>query len=215
MGNPFTTKIGKPLIKSLLSKDLEFLGDNAEKAVEELLLDKDGILGEIPVFKYLVKSYQISKHISNQIFALKIKGFLENLADIPYEKREKFLKKIEEKGNTEKLGSNIILLLDQLDDLQKTKIISKLFKHYFLEDFTEATFLRAAYTVKNVFKYDLGILPHYVDGGIHMGTGTYGLENVGLINRKALDENHSDYWVKSPIGKILLNYVWDEIEEFE
>jgi hypothetical protein len=133
-------------------KDL--LAEGAELSIDHFL--EEGVLKEIPFFGSLYKGYKTAFGIRESIFAKKIFKFLTELSDIPQEKREAFVNKLESNHEyRHKVGEKLLVLIEQLDDIEKPQIIGRLLKASINEKITYEEFLRLASIVDKGFLPDL------------------------------------------------------------
>lgn len=141
------------------------IGDNFKEIIveaSEVTLDSflsDGVLKEIPFLGVLYKSIKAAKGLREAIFAKKVYKFLSELKSISQEQREEFIFKLEDnKEYKSKVGEKIIVLLEQLDDIDKSTIIGSLFKYTILKEITYDDFLRLSSIVQRAFLPDLNRL---------------------------------------------------------
>jgi hypothetical protein len=128
----------------------------------ELVLDsflEEGLLRDIPIFGFLYKSYKGVIGIRDRLFIKKILDFLVQLRNIPQEKRVKFIEELDTSSQeTVRVGQTLIMILDKLDDLNKSEVIGNLFKATVLEQLTYEDFTRLAAIVQRVYMADLKML---------------------------------------------------------
>lgn len=143
------------LVKSLNISDLSsVLQDFIENMIDSDL--KDGILKDIPVINSLIALSKTAISIRDQFLIQKLKSFLDGIKDITSEERNRFLKDIENDPKYgERVGEHLILLLDRLDDLSKTEMITKLFRAYLRDDITYREFVRFSSIIDRAFVNDL------------------------------------------------------------
>jgi hypothetical protein len=79
--------------------------DGAELSIDYFLAD--GVLKEIPFFGTLYKTFKATMSIRESLFAKKVFKFLVEIKDLPKEKKEMFIKKLEEQHQyRRKVGEN-------------------------------------------------------------------------------------------------------------
>ncbi|MFN4275483.1 MAG: hypothetical protein ACK4FJ_04225 [Ferrovibrio sp.] len=117
---------------SMFDSVVKSSGFDAAKDYMEIGIDafmNDGFLKEIPIVGTIASMYKSSIAIRDFLFLKKVILFLKNISDTPEESRKKFCDEIEKsEGTKSKAGANLCLLLDRLDDLEKPKIIGKIYK---------------------------------------------------------------------------------------
>jgi hypothetical protein len=146
----------------------EVTGDNLKELLiegTEVTLDNflaEGVFKEIPFFGMLYKSARAVFGLRESIFAKKIFKFLIELENVPKAKRIEFIDKLEQsKEYRQKVGEKLIILIDQLDDIEKPQIIGKLLKAAINESISYEDFLRLSLIVQKAFLPDLVKLKTY------------------------------------------------------
>ena len=83
------------LSETLIKSDLSSMTtEGLEIGIDQCL--SDGIVRDIPIINSLVSIVKTTQSISNYLFLKKIVAFLNGIKDIPKEKREQEIQKIEE-----------------------------------------------------------------------------------------------------------------------
>lgn len=132
----------------------ELVVDGAEFTLDQIL--EDEVLKDIPFFGTLYKLYKTAGSINEAIFTKKVYKFLVELKDIPQEKRESFIKDLQEDPKyRSKVGERLLMIINQLDDMDKPGLIGKIFKHAVGGDITYDDFLRLSTIVQRSYLPDL------------------------------------------------------------
>lgn len=146
-------ELEESLVKTIVSEDLiENFG-----AISEALLDSeivDGVIQNIPFFDILYKTGKIALSVRDKIFEKKLLYFLLELKDIPADKRNNFIQELEEKSG-QRAGETLLMLIERLDNVRKTKIIANLLKAKINGDINIEKFLRLSAIVDRGFLNDL------------------------------------------------------------
>ena len=203
------------LLNSVAYDNLLQIGSNsAEIALDSIL--ESGLVKEIPILGTLYKIGKTGLAIKERIFAKKIYQFLYEIKDLSPTKRADFVIELEqhEKGR-QKAGETLLILLDRLNHLEKSKIIGKLLKAKILEKIDLETFLRLSNAVADVYIDDLPKLKSYIKENnpdnyynpyqIYVSNGllTYGL----IVETEILFNTLSDHYFEiSDLGRLLLKY---------
>lgn len=155
MANSVENNLNNSLINLINNENLkDILVEGSEITLDSFLTDC--ILKEIPFFGTLYKGYKATIGIRESIFAKKVFHFLIELKDIPKVKREEFIKKLDNDSKYQsKVGEKLIILIEQLDDIDKPKIIGKLFKATINSEIDYEMFLRLSLIVNKSFLPDL------------------------------------------------------------
>ncbi len=138
------------LISALGSDSIELTTNLSELALDEFL--DDGFLKNVPVFSILYGSFKAYKGIRDAIFAMKIYRFLKDFQKIKDENTNLLISSIS-RSETERLkvGQTLIMVLDRIDDLDKTQIIANLFMAYLKKHLTVQEFTHLSSITQNVF----------------------------------------------------------------
>jgi hypothetical protein len=151
-------KIEDALINEIKGDNIkEVFSEGAELALDHFL--DEGILKDIPFFGMLYKGYKAASSIREAIFAKKVYKFLVQLKDIPKDKRENFLKQLEDnKTHQHRVGEKLLIIIDQLDDMEKPEIIGRLLKSAIKGKINYEDFLRYSSIVQRLIVPDLLLL---------------------------------------------------------
>ncbi|MCX6351316.1 MAG: hypothetical protein NTX03_05585 [Bacteroidetes bacterium] len=218
------TSLEVSLINEVTGDNLkELLVEGAEITIDHFL--EESVLKEIPFFGTLYKATKAAFGLRESIFAKKVFKFLIELKDIPKEKREEFINNLEEnKEYRQKVGEKLIILIEQLDDIEKPQIIGKLLMAAINEDITYEGFLRLSSIVQKAFLPDLKKLKthpyikgvnrlieeHFVSIGVYsMKLEEDQINNNFIYFHKENEQNNSPPLVKyelNILGKNLIKY---------
>lgn len=127
---PESSDVGISLIESIKSSELgNLMQDFGEVALDRVV--KDGILRDIPVIGSIVGVAKAAISMRDTLLVKKLLYFLRELSDTTEEERKNFLQEFEEDLKEQRrVGENLILLLDRLDDLDKPVLVAKLLKAF-------------------------------------------------------------------------------------
>lgn len=145
----------KDLLNSVTSEKLsEIAVDGAELAIDSIL--HEGLLKDIPIVGTIYKIGRASIGVREAIFTKKVLKFLQELKDIPLAEREEFLRKLEENAKySNRVGEKLLVLIERLDDIDKSSVIGRLFKAAVAEKIDYETFLKLSSIVDKAFLPDL------------------------------------------------------------
>lgn len=190
--------------------------------IAELGFDKfldDGFIKDIPVIGMLVNIVKGTLDIRDRVFIVKVAKFLLNLKTVPIEVRENFRNKIADDPKfKKKLGENLIVVLDRLDDFDKPEMIAKTFECYMSEKITYADFRKIASAIDSAFIDDLKFLtgPSPTEPGKFGGTYIMNLVKTGLTTFKVEYEmrtgrNEADiFYTLTPLGHLYKMIMTDD-----
>lgn len=149
--------LGQALMLGIKKTDFgEVIASGTDIAVNQLV--DDSPLKEIPVLGTLLKLCKAGIDVKNYLFAKKVYSFLYELSKVPHEKRTSFVESLENEGTLTKVGENVILLIERVDDMDKASIIGKLFAKWVEGKTDQDTFFRLAHVVIRSYLPDLKLL---------------------------------------------------------
>ncbi len=151
---------GTSLIQTIISPELGgVMADFGEIVLDSVM--KDGILKDLPVIGTIVGISKAAISMRDKIFVEKTLLFLREISDTTdeEEKRKEFLREFEEDPKKQrKVGENLLMLLDRLDDLDKPAMIAKLLKACFRKQISYEGFKYYASIVDRSSMHDLSPL---------------------------------------------------------
>ncbi|MBA2659681.1 MAG: hypothetical protein H0U72_09110 [Nitrosospira sp.] len=114
------------------------------------------ILGEVPVLDKLTKAYGGVSSVHHDLFIKKIVGFLDGCGNMTEGEKTEFGERLENDADyRRKVGESLLLILDRLDNFDKTKILGKVFAARYKKEIDETTFFRLAAAICNASIADL------------------------------------------------------------
>ena len=147
---------------SLLSVIGSSGGKDLLKEAAEFTLDAvldDGVVKNIPVVGTVAKLFRMCVGVQGYVFAKKVRRFLEELTTIPQEDRDHFARQIEnDKKEQSRTAEVLVVLLDKLDDIQKTPLLARAFGGYVRSEYDFSTFQRLAAAIDRCLVLDLAVL---------------------------------------------------------
>lgn len=194
------------VVESDLSK---ITRDLSEVALDQVF--NEDLWKDIPVINSLVSLFKIGFNIKDRIFFKKLLLFFGALQTIPFEKRVHFIGKFSSEKKNE-LGEKLILVIEQLDDIEKPIIIANLFKAYIYEKFDNQMFFRLSSVVQRSYINDLHFLKnnHNKSMSGYESLGLYNNSLVFISNFNEVEPLKTEYKVNS-VGENLVQYGfnWD------
>lgn len=170
------------LVLSIAKSDIKDIAtDIAELSLDSVL--DDGVIKDIPILGTLAKLYSAGKTIKEKIFEKKIIAFLRETEKVNSDQRDEFYQKMSNNENLrKKIGEQILVIIEKIDDLEKPKLLGKLFKAFMEERISFEMFHRFATIISNCFLPDLRKLPIYKDKNQFDSFTSVSLENLGLVH---------------------------------
>ena len=162
--------------ETLVHSDLSsVVMDGVEIGIDQSL--SDGILRDIPIINSITSIVKATQSISNYLYLKKIVSFLTGIKDVPKEKREQEIRKIEEsKKYRNKVGEQLLFILDHCEDNIKAEYISYWFGAFLKEEISYTDFLKGASAINNMATEDFesfidDTIDLYLDNSVYIGAG--------------------------------------------
>lgn len=138
----------------------DIAAEAAEIALDSVL--NGGLLEEVPVFGWLMKSYNVAGAIRERVFLKKVANFLAGTSNVSDSERAKFQTEIQaDAGFSRKVGEGLVLLLDRHEDFDKSYILGKTFSRYMRGHIQYDQFLKIAKSIDLAYIGDLRCLAEY------------------------------------------------------
>lgn len=142
------------LIETIASANaLDLLSDVGEVGIDRLLME--GPLHDVPILGGIVKTAKLGIAIRDRTFAKKVLRFLFQLQSVPHEEREAFAEKMSDADLRERVGDQLILSLDRLDDAEKANLLGLMFRAYVRDRVSYQEFNRLAAAIDRARFADL------------------------------------------------------------
>jgi hypothetical protein len=103
----------------------ELAADFSEVALDAAL--ESGVLKDIPIFGSLIKAFDIKRSITDYLYTKKLYVFLQELSKVSETELRSFVKKLFKENEQIRVGERLLLLLDKLDEIEKSRLIAKAF----------------------------------------------------------------------------------------
>jgi len=124
------SRIEDEIVSSVGAPNLVDLSAELSEGLLDTFIDQ-GPIKDIPVVGAIVKVIRAGRHISDYNFAKKLSDFFFKLNEIPEPKRRKFVEDMDAQPEFKrKVGAQLILMLERLDDFEKTELLAKAFSLY-------------------------------------------------------------------------------------
>lgn len=138
------------LFKDLTGNSIELTSELGELTIDQFI-DND-LLKEIPFFSIFYKSIKTAKGIREAMFVMKVYKFMKEFNSIKEKEKDLFLQKIssDSKERT-KIGQTLILILEKIDNLDKTSILANLFAAYMEQKISKSEFMHLCSIVQASF----------------------------------------------------------------
>lgn len=206
-------EISIELVNSIAADELISVGFELSEVVLDAALN-EGILRDIPVLGTIVGLSRAGLEIRQQLFINKVANFLQELSDVSFEKRRKFVEEMRRDPKQEReFGETLILLIDRADSLRKPSIIGRLLKHHILGDISCEDMTRLSFIVDRVYLSDLNYLAKFTSGVQNNPNIAASLQSAGLLSFTGISGGTFDdpfsgdvVYELNEYGKMLLKY---------
>lgn len=182
------------------------------------LIDGTEIIGGMAIgeplsaLKFLSKCIEVGGNITNLLFYNKLQDFLNNVSEIPYEKRIKFITE-HVNGKEQEFSKRLIEEIDSINDGKKIYFISNLFKALMDERIDENKFYRLVHIIRSAMYEDLIYMKNNINRKeIVTSTSVLALNNLGLMYQSVIDANNPGKYNFLDLAKEVVKYalVWGE-----
>lgn len=150
----------KKNIDESLSETIQYSNlENITEGIAETVLDSimhDGFLKDLPIIGTIVNMGKVAMDIRNQLFLKKVIHFLAELNQIPAEKRQLMIQKVDVDPRYRiKVGEQLNYIIDKCNDHLHAEYVSQFFKAYVLEKISYLDFLQGSQIIQKIFIEDL------------------------------------------------------------
>ena len=136
------------LMDTIRNSDLPALSaELAEVGIDEFL--SDGFLKDLPIVGSIQKMIKATRTVSDYLFAKKLMRFLVCVAEVSQEERRKQVAKLlVDVEHRQRVGENLMLLLDKLNDIGKPRMVAKAFLAFLREEIRPQQFRRLCHAIE-------------------------------------------------------------------
>jgi len=148
-------KKSKSIIKSILSSGgKDILSDMGEITLEAVA--KSDIVDKIPVVNWLRSCYSIGHSINDSYFILKLLRFLKEFYSVSEAEKTELKSRLKDDTKFDvKVGDKLIEILIHMDDVEKARIVARLFAAYIDGKIGYDALCRYSQVVNNSYLNDL------------------------------------------------------------
>jgi hypothetical protein len=143
-----STNPNKKLVKSLLCSNASSLSDKlGEFALDQCI--SNSMLRDIPIIGTALALYKAGNDYQAYIFTKKVLRFLVETESISREERLHYLDSLED-DEKEKLGDNVLLILDNIQDFNAATYLGRCFSLLMSGELSEFTFYQYTHIITNL-----------------------------------------------------------------
>jgi len=142
----------------------------------------NGIAKDIPILGSLVGLYKSGINIKEHIFHKKIEGLINNISEITEEELLSFNSQFDNDPDYRvRVAEHLTIVIDRLDDLEKTKLLAKAFSGFIKRKINFEQFRRIARSIERCMIEDLKEVHNFERANDAFSEITYELAASGLI----------------------------------
>lgn len=180
-------KLEGKLVESIKIKGLGELLESAAEYGIDIITDNEAIKA-VPIVGTLVQLTKGVFSVRNRLYVLKVVRFLQQVADTKQEQREAFIEKY--CGNTKRFEEAVLLILEQVDNINKSALIGKIFKGCILGMISYQNALSLSCIINKALWQDIeNMLQRNFTVEMKMRLCNCGLLNLGWMRR--IHEDHT------------------------
>jgi hypothetical protein len=147
----------------ILGEGSNLLVDVTEVGLDQLL--KEGVFREIPLLGSAVGVVKIYIHAKDWLLQRNLSRFRYHLQNIPEDKKQRFMNRLRE-DNTfrQRVGENLLLLLNRVNDIRKPELMANVFKAFVEGIIDDVTYQKLSTAVDRIRVHDLpGLTEFYCE----------------------------------------------------
>ena len=171
-----TDNLPQNLSETLKNSDLTSLTKEGLELTLDAFLDS-GVIKDIPIVGTIAAAISTTKNISNLLFLKKIMAFLKGISDVPQEKRDAMISKIDgSERYRQKVGEFLLFQLNHCDDDLKAFYLSVAFKAVINEELSYEDFIRISNIINRISIIDFDDFisrngKYYIEDSLFIGCG--------------------------------------------
>ena len=168
--------------------------DLSEVAIDSFA--NEGIIKDIPFLNTLTSLYKSGVNVKEHLFHKKVKGLIKNISNVSKEEINDFNFKLESDHKFQvRVAEHLTLIIDRLDDIEKTKLLAKAFSAFIKSKIDFVQFRRIARAIERCMIEDLKEVHNFERANDAFSEITYELAASGLIQLVQLPQ------VSAPMAK--------------
>ncbi len=194
---------GQALSASLESETMGVVATVGDTALDAVV--SSGSLDGLPIFSVAVGLFKAQRELRDHLYAKKVVSLLHGVGSASTQsERDAFVAGLRRKGQAERFGETVLLLLEQVDDAQKPNLMGRILAAHMsgkIASYDDA--MRLIAMINRAYAVDLNYLLT-MKSGVQRGTGALiaaSLESVGLLVNGGTDGGGFDQ-EKEPGGVI-------------
>ncbi|GAB3724040.1 hypothetical protein GCM10027594_05120 [Hymenobacter agri] len=173
--------LGLSILDSIANENLTDLASDASELVLDGITSASDAIEAVPVFGSAVKLVRAGLAMREKLFMRKLSRFLLQLQGIKPEEKQAFIREmVFDPDFKKRVGENLVLVLDRLNDMEKADVLGRLFRAYVAGRIDYPLFGRFAGIVDRAFLPDLFRLRQF-NADSAGDDAVFALESLGLV----------------------------------
>jgi hypothetical protein len=215
-----STSTGLAALESVKGSGLDIISDFSEVFIDSTMAS--GFLKELPIAGIAFKGAAAFSGIRDALLVRKITGFVQSLPKFSRLEVERFLKQHSDPSDRKRLGENIWLALDRLDDMAKCELVARAFASFVRQEINRSELLEVNRAIAHCLTedlvtlstnldfhfHDLGEISAYWKETVPFAGAAARLTGVGLLDGRGLDS-----YTLTQIGLKALHSLFPEVME--
>jgi hypothetical protein len=192
----------------------------AEAGIDQLL--QDGFLRDVPVLGSMIGVIRAAGSFRNLFLVKKLGRFLRSIQSIPLEDRQRYCETLRDRSERQRHGEALLLLLDRLDDMEKPKLVGKVFRAFVLCEIDDRQFwslssaidrLPIQYLPDLIGFYDDTRNPRQIDYDVAQALSYAGLVRPAISAGVIINDisTSSMYYDASALGELFVNIMSSDV----
>lgn len=144
------------LLITISDSSLDAVSEYLELGIDEL--SKSEIVEKLPIVGSVISISKTAVAVRDWLFVKNILAFLKGLSKIDYNKRQKWIHKLDKENFRERVGAEVLGIIDRLKDNDKNTIAGKIFSIYIEEKISYDDFIRICEKLDMLFISDIRML---------------------------------------------------------
>jgi hypothetical protein len=167
------------------SEYFELVADLGDVALDTLT-DSE-VIESVPFLGLGYKAAKAVGSIPDRLFIKKLTKFIEQIESVSDSEKRVLLHSFEKDGNRDRIGTTLMLVLNNLTELIKAEILARIFIKYLRDDITVDDFFRLSHATDKCYVNDLSRLASYANKSTSNPTVAWGLVSAGLAENMGID----------------------------
>lgn len=191
--------------------------DIGEITIDSII--QNDAIDSIPIIGTLKSLFKITNSVSDYLFIQKLLKFIFELGEITEEQKESMQKRLKsDETYQNKLGDQLLEIINKIDDTEKPKLIAKVFRAYIQERISLQQFFKYSQIINRAFLPDLYSIEKIISGNTLTVEESSSLLSLGLLEVKTktkqknisigdMGKNNQIEFVINPIGKKIFELI--------